>query len=134
MHIVVASANIFRRELSSYILSEAGYTLSEASSIASLMTNLRSHNVALLVLDTQLERDPGLLIGAVRRLSVAPILWLGDHGLLRPLISADSQPSAALGWPYRADELTQQAAALLGRSAALVSYPHETPLPQRLAP
>lgn len=134
MHIVVASANIFRRELSSYVLSEAGYTLSEVTSITSLMHSLRNHKLALIVLDTQLEPDPALLYGAVRRLSSAPILWLGDHGLIWSLISADSQPSAALAWPYRADELTQQVATLLGRSTALLAYSNEVRLSQRLSP
>ncbi|MCG8351128.1 MAG: hypothetical protein MI924_25440, partial [Chloroflexales bacterium] len=51
MPIIVASNNVFRRELSSYILTEAGYTVYEAHNDTVLMNYLQYVQPALVLFD-----------------------------------------------------------------------------------
>jgi DNA-binding response OmpR family regulator len=128
MLIIVASSNIFRRELSSYILGEAGYAIGEARTIEALLQCLRSEAPGLIVLDAQIEdADPGATLRAIRLLSEAPIMWIASGAAAQALRLVDTRPAAFIGWPYRAEELTSEISALLGRArAALVDpNPHE---------
>jgi DNA-binding response OmpR family regulator len=129
MLIVVASANIFRREFSSYILGEAGYEICEARSAEDLMRALRANLPALILIDLQLESaDSGVTLRAVRLLSDAPVLWIADplhhrHLGVRP--AAD-----VITWPFRGDDLSAAVAGLLGRVS---SDPAEIKLRERYA-
>jgi DNA-binding response OmpR family regulator len=122
MLIVVASGNIFRRELSSYILGEAGYELAEARTAADLIAALRIRRAGVVVLDPQLEgADPAAILRAVRLLSEAPILWIADPLRSRPLLMVDERPSAIVSWPFRGDELLAAIASLLARASATLA-------------
>lgn len=122
MQIVVASSNIFRRELSSYILSEAGYTIGEARNVEALLSMLRAGSPQLLIIDSQIDgAEPAHVLRALRHLTAAPILWLAEPGRARPLLMVDSRPGDFITWPYRSDELTHTVAGLLGRSVTALS-------------
>jgi DNA-binding response OmpR family regulator len=117
MLIVVASGNIFRRELTSYILSEAGYAVSEARDVASLLATLGDSAPRAMIVDAQLHGDsPGAALPAIRQWSDIPLLWLAAPE--QPLPSADRRPSDQLAWPYRPESLLERLAALLARAEA----------------
>lgn len=119
MHIVVVSGNIFRREYASYVLSEAGYTIGEARTAEDLLAVLRGRLTAAIVLDLQLDGgDLAATLRAVRLVSAAPILWIGEPQRSRPLLMLDQRPGAIVSWPFRGDELLAAVAALLGRAGA----------------
>jgi DNA-binding response OmpR family regulator len=103
MYVVVASANIFRRELTSFVLGEAGYLVAEANSLHALLDQIGRREPSAIVVDAQIDGEPAAVRAAVRARSAAPILWLADPEQARPLLG-DGR-SAALGWPYLPDEL-----------------------------
>lgn len=116
MFFVVASGNIFRREFASYILSEAGHEVGEARTGESLLAALRERAPVAILLDLQLEGpDPAATLRAVRLLSAASILWIGEQRRTdAPLV--DERPGALVSWPFRSDELLAAVAAVLGRA------------------
>lgn len=119
MRILVASSNIFRRELTSYQLGEAGYAVDEAVDLAALLRSFDVQPAQMIVLDVQLGGDaPGALLDAVRLRSRSPILWIADPTLARPLLMLDLRPADALAWPFTGAELLVRVALLLGRAAA----------------
>jgi len=102
MHIVVASSNIFRRELSGYVLSEAGHQVSEAKDVAALLALLGAASPDIVVADVVLAHgDTGALQRQIGELCAAPILWLAH------VIGGAPSPGGAewLGWPYHPQEL-----------------------------
>jgi two-component system, OmpR family, response regulator len=122
MPIIVASSNVFRRELSSYLLIEAGYTVYEASDSTTLIECLDDVEPELVILDHWLngavEADP---VQQVRQTCSAPILALTT----RAFDAAGSVPFATptddlLIWPYQSDEL-------LSRVASLHRHRHSAP-------
>ncbi|NTU80819.1 MAG: hypothetical protein HGA45_15810 [Chloroflexales bacterium] len=124
IHIIVASSNIFRRELSSFILSEAGFAVQETRTIESLLNLLRADAPSLILLDAQIEgADPGATLRAVRLLSSAPIIWIAEAPQARALLLVDERPADAISWPYRADDLTGAVSALLGRASVALADP-----------
>jgi DNA-binding response OmpR family regulator len=119
MQLIIASGNIFRREFSSYILTEAGYEISEARTAEDLMAFLRSGAHAVIVLDQHLDSgEPAATLRAVRLLSEAPIIWIGDPLRSRPLMMVDPRPAEVIQWPFRGDELLASVVTLLGRNRA----------------
>jgi DNA-binding response OmpR family regulator len=131
MRIVVASGNIFRREFSSYILAEAGYEINEARTAEELMGALRGDSPAALVIDHPLTGgEPAATIRAIRALSEAPIIWIGDPHRMRPLLMIDQRPAQAIQWPFRGEELIAAVVTLSARHAAdLAALAH----PERFA-
>lgn len=114
MVIIVASGNIFRREFASYILSEAGYRIDEVRKAEALLAALRDRPPVAVVLDLQLEgADPAATLRAVRLLSDAPILWMGEPRRTSLLLAADVRPGALVSWPFQGVELLDAVAALL---------------------
>jgi DNA-binding response OmpR family regulator len=109
MCIVVASNNLFRRELSSYVLSEASYHVYEASSSGSLLEVLHTNKPLLIVLDSSLDQATTVLVEQVRTLSNAPILWLHNR-------EAATVEEGALHWPYNPNELLRQVQGLISAS------------------
>lgn len=110
MQIVVASANIFRRELSVYILGEAGHQVSEAYDIVGLLASVQHQPPDLLIIDTLTPgSDIPDLLPRLRAVSPLPILWLAHSG--RDVIAhrvADSYLSDVIAWPYHPEELIHQ--------------------------
>lgn len=124
MRIVIASNNIFRRELSCYILSEAGYRVDESHTIEALLNLLRSHAPTLILLDAQIEDvEPGEILRAVRLLSDAPIIWMTSGSQTSALLRVDNHPADSISWPFRAEELTRTVSSLLGRARATRDRP-----------
>lgn len=114
MLIVVASGNIFRRELSSYILGEAGYEICEARTVEGLLSHLRARRPDLLLIDLQLEAgDPVAIVRAVRHVSAAPIIWITDQLGPRQPPRAEQGQAGLISWPFRGDELAAAVAASL---------------------
>jgi DNA-binding response OmpR family regulator len=118
MLIIVASGNIFRRELTSYILSEAGYAVSEARDVPSLLATLGDSAPQAMIVDAQLHDDsPGAALPAIGQRSDVPLLWLAAPEQA-PLPATDRRPSDQLAWPYRPESLLERLAALLARAEA----------------
>lgn len=124
MRIVIASSNIFRRELACYVLSESGYIVDESHTVEALLTVLRAHTPGLMILDTQLESiEPSEILRAVRLVSDAPIIWMASAPQASALLLADDRPIDVISWPFRAEELTRAVNALLGRARATHDNP-----------
>jgi DNA-binding response OmpR family regulator len=118
MRITVASSNIFRRELTCYMLAEAGYAVDETLHLPGLLESLAAGPPLAIVVDTQLGCEPGHALEAVRLRSQAPILWIAEPPLARPLLMLDKRPADAIAWPYDAAELIERVVLLIGRAAA----------------
>jgi CheY-like chemotaxis protein len=117
MQIVVASGNIFRRELSVFVLSEAGYSVVEVTDTAALIALIDVQAPALIVIDASLAgAEPARLAGQIRSHSAAPLLWITSDAAPTLVASATGQ---SLNWPYHPDDL-------LSRTRSLA---HSRPLP-----
>lgn len=133
MQIVVASANIFRRELSVYLLSEAGHQVGEVYDIVGLLAAVQHHPPDLLMIDTLIPGgDIPDLLPRLRAASQLPILWLAHSGRdMAAHRALDGHPSDVILWPYHPDELIRRVnhLALHGLPAAITVG---TPLHQHI--
>ena len=115
MGIIIASNNLFRLELSAYLLSEAGYTIDEVHSADALLRALDLSSPCLIVLDSQLD-DGGSrsLLGRLQERASSPVLVVGG---LEPsdLQALRERGGDAIGWPYQSDDLVARARALKRR-------------------
>lgn len=110
MQIIVATKNIFRRELTSYTLIEAGHDVREISEHAQLAQYVVREQPALIIADATIAGlDTFLQI--VRQQSMVPVLWLGRDDAPRNVGSGVGY----LDWPYRPDELLSAVIRLGGR-------------------
>lgn len=135
MEIIVASGHLFRRELSSFILSEAGYTVLEASDRTALLQYLERRCPDLLVLDVQLRglNSQDLEHSIQQREQNIPIILLttqrhtngnGKSELAVDVqIDAPSAPGDYITWPYQAEDLLSHVANALQR----VNHPSFSP-------
>jgi DNA-binding response OmpR family regulator len=113
MEIIVASSNLFRRELSSFILSEAGYTVHEATDSTTLFRCLQVLRPDLIVLDTRL--------GGMHTSDIAR--YVRQHGQGVPIVLLTNTTTRSefeagdglLTWPYQAEELLSRVRGLLHR-------------------
>lgn len=127
MEIVVASSNLFRRELSSFILSEAGYVVHEVNDSAALLQCLATTRPALLLIDDSLGgADAVNLAQSLRQRETAiPIIVLtSSSAVLNSVAIAADDGDAHLDWPYQAEELlvhVQQLARSRSNSSPLSS-------------
>lgn len=124
MRIVVASHHLFRRELSSFILSEAGYTVYEACNCQELMHHLMDTPIDMILLD---ERLPGIdqhdMIQSLHQYASLPIIVItngfpslsGMHDEMLSLLSDSVKTSVT--WPYQADDLLSNIESLVHRCA-----------------
>jgi DNA-binding response OmpR family regulator len=131
MPIIVASSNVFRRELSSYLLIEAGYTVYEASDSASLGQYLEAIEPELVILDHWLngtaEADP---VQNVRQRCGAPILALTTRAFdTVGTVPFTTPTDDLLVWPYQSDELLSRVASLHRRRHSATSRDQQRPLP-----
>lgn len=113
MLITVASGNIFRRELASYVLGEAGYQVDEARDLLALVAQLVITQPELLVIDLQLVANEPVLLKTVCVHTSAPLLWIVPAPSARPPSPADERPSDQLVWPFASHELLRRAEQLL---------------------
>ncbi len=103
MNVVVASNNLFRRELSSYILSEAGYDVQDVDTTAALAA---LPEIDLLLIDDHLtQHDSHELHRILDRHDHLAMLYIT---VAEPHDDDDhptAERTAYLAWPYQAEEL-----------------------------
>lgn len=118
MQIIIASANVFRRDLSSSILNEAGYTVAEVRTAAGLFTYLHDACPALIMLDYQLDDiEPSRLLRLLRQQTKVPLVWVTEQIQSMRVIATDQERSAVLAWPYQSDQLLAVVTMLLGQTS-----------------
>ncbi|NJM06306.1 response regulator [Candidatus Gracilibacteria bacterium] len=115
--IIVASSNIFRRELSIFTLAEANYRVREAANLGELLARINQASFALIIVDVQLD---GLnvveLHELLRERTAAPLLWIGPAAMVGELGLSERDPlSGFVGWPYTPEELLLNVAQLSRR-------------------
>jgi DNA-binding response OmpR family regulator len=108
--IIVASGNLFRLELTAYILAEAGYAIREAASAPALSRELAQAPAALLVLDSQLpDEDAWRAVEC----SGVPLLLIANARLPRTTGRLQDTGKFVL-WPYQHDDLLSRVSSLTG--------------------
>ncbi|RRR75757.1 MAG: response regulator [Candidatus Viridilinea halotolerans] len=119
MQIVIASANVFRRDLSSTILNAAGYTCTEVRNVAALFTHLHETQFDLILIDYQIdETEPTRLLKLLRQQTQAPLVWMAEHIQALRLTTLDQGNSLVLAWPFQIEQLLQSVTTLIGQSGA----------------
>ena len=129
MRIVVASGNIFRRELSVFVLSEAGHHVIEVSDAAALLEIAAVTERQILIVDVLLARgDPAGLRRQIDERGRLPVLWM-SHGADPP--DLPSLPADGwVSWPYNPDDLLRHVDLLATAAAPDILL---TPLRQHYA-
>ncbi len=128
MDIIVASSNVFHRELSSFILSEAGYTVHECSDGDGFLRCVTRVQPDMVLLDARISGANSLdLAREVRRQSHVPIMFLTNGVYSVPLPSLRACADDHVVWPYEPENLLAQVHALLYRSGEV------TPAPSKVA-
>lgn len=118
MEIIVASNNLFRRELSSFILSEAGYTVHEVSDSKTLLHCLNRIQPALIVLDARLgEANNGEVARYIRQQedSILIMVLRSTSTSFDKTTTLTMYGDDQLDWPYQAEDLLLHVQSLLGR-------------------
>lgn len=111
MDVLLASAHVFRRELSAYVLSEAGYRVREFTRSDGLLQELRHSSPDLLILDLQLLPEPERTQVRSYASSVQlPVLLLHPNSSY-PLNLVASEQS--IQWPYQQADFLASVEALL---------------------
>lgn len=130
MRIVVASGNIFRRELSVFVLSEAGHHVVDVSDAAALLEIAAVSEQQIMIVDVLLARgDPAGLRRQIGERARVPVLWMSHSPA--DLADLPSLPSDAwVSWPYNPDDLVRQVVHLARAAAPDLLL---TPLRQRYA-
>jgi hypothetical protein len=100
MVILVASNNIFRRELTSYTLIEAGHEIREIFELGQLQPLLGRESPMVIVADISIA-EPDVVLRAVRQYSSAPVIWIGRAARFLSL----DPTFLLLDWPHQPDEL-----------------------------
>jgi len=118
--IIVASSNIFRRELSIFTLAEANYRVREAANLGELLARINQARFSLIIVDVQLD---GLnvveLHELLRERTEAPLLWIGPAVMIGELALMESdQLSSFVGWPYTPEELLRSVVRLCYTASA----------------
>lgn len=118
MQIIVASSNVFHRELSSFILSEAGYSVHEFSDSTTLLEQIAQIQPDLVLLDVRLEGPSSLDVAQqIRQRTAAPIMFLTNGTLSIPIQVLNNYGDAHITWPYQPDDLLAHVHALLDNSS-----------------
>jgi DNA-binding response OmpR family regulator len=92
MDIIIASGNLFCRELSAFILTEAGYTVHEATDSDELLQHMRYYPTSIILLDIRLIQTEPInadrFIGYIQNYPTLPFMLIANEqeGML-PLAS-----------------------------------------------
>ncbi len=128
MEIIVAISNVLRRELSSFLLSEAGYTVYEANDRSMLLRFLDKTHPAMILLDANLNgEDCTELVHHIRQIYPIPIMLLTRGAALCSCNSMALPGDDCLDWPFQADDLLEHVGALTQLSPKNGLSPHHTP-------
>lgn len=115
MEIIVASSNVFCRELSSYILSEAGYTVLEASDSSMLLGYLDDTHPLMVILDMRLVNgDCNDLVKRIENQESMPVMLITSEA--KSVESSQEIPFLcrdSMSWPYQAEDFLTHVRALL---------------------
>lgn len=120
MQIIVASSHLFRRELSSFILSEAGYDVHEVSDSAALRECLQAIQPDLILLDMRLNEidDSDTTELLQHHAQGVPVVVMTSHSTLLDSVSlAAGTPQMHINWPYTADDLLAYVSRVLRRGS-----------------
>ncbi len=99
MNILIASRNVFRLELSAYVLSEAGYCVRECRDDNVLLQELASQPLDLLLIDQQmLQSNDSEQVRLLAQQHQVHILLLTTHKVIQQL-------EEYLVWPYQPQDL-----------------------------
>jgi DNA-binding response OmpR family regulator len=126
MDIIIASSNVFCRELSAYILSEAGYTVHEVNDGTMLMQCLSSNHAELVILDTRLAGVDSMgLARDIQKYWAIPIILLTNGSSSTNQTSPLNQNgNSYLAWPFQAEDLLAQVQKFVRESSSVaVSIP-----------
>lgn len=121
MEIIVASSNLFRRELSSFILSEAGYTVHEANDSYTLLHWLDQTRPSLILLDERLKGSNEVDIAQCIRQhdgSVRIMVLTSSSALIESVQALSTLGDDHLKWPYQAEDLLSHVQTLLHHDAS----------------
>lgn len=115
MKIIVASDNIFRRELSSFILSEAGYSVDEAPTQSALTLEEQGRKPDLLLLDDRLAERPGIeyIVRACEQANIPVLLLIANYRDALLSLGSLLTNHDCLTWPYEAEDLLRHVKAIL---------------------
>lgn len=124
MRIIVASSNVFHRELSSFILSEAGYTIYECSDGATFLQYVNQVQPDMVLLDTRLSGGDTLdFARQARQQSGVPIMFLTNSSFTGALQTLFACGDDYLVWPYQPEDLLAHVDALLHHRPVHVAAP-----------
>lgn len=119
MEIIIASNNLFRRELSSFILSEAGYVVHEVNDEITLRYCLEQNKPDLVLLDDPM---PGIdstdIASYIHQKQAVPVMFITSgftNHFAQPNLGM-RQADDYLLWPYQPEDLLKHVNALLSRS------------------
>ncbi len=130
MNILVASSNLFRRELSSFLLSEAGHIVHEVKDSAALFQHLTRMRPHLILLDARLKGlETDEAANQIKHYAQhTPIMVLTNNSsLLGSVANLVTSGSMQLSWPYDADDLINRVQALSGQMSQ-TARPSTSPL------
>ncbi len=101
VRILVASDNIFRRELLCFQLDEAGYRVYEACDAADAQDIINTVPIHILILDTHLAHSEIVLAAARRASSTPAVIVITDASPTLPLrMPLPTHDCSTLTWPY----------------------------------
>ena len=110
MEVLVASTNVFRRELSAYLLAEAGYRVRECRDNDALLQEVADLPPDLLLVDQQmLQPATSAPLRSLAQEHNVPLLLLVTRSALPP-------SEHYVTWPYQAADLLERVRALHGGS------------------
>jgi DNA-binding response OmpR family regulator len=102
VEVIIASNNVFRLELSAFLLAEAGYTVREVTDSTTLWSMIEEAPPLLVVLDSQLTELSDVLPERLR----VPVLVLSSRKLPSETVQAlRAVGGDYLAWPYQPDDL-----------------------------
>lgn len=116
MHIIVASSNVFYRELSSFILSEAGYAVHECHDAEAILHCIAQFEPDMVLLDVRLiESSSSELMYRIRQHTSVPIMLIINAASKRMLQALASWSDDQVAWPYQPEDLLAHVYSLLHR-------------------
>ncbi len=117
MHIIVASSNVFYRELSSFILSEAGYAVHECQDAEAILHCIAQYQPDMVLLDARLaETSNSELIGCIRQHTGMPVMLI-INAASKSTLKVPAWGDAQVAWPYQPEDLLDHVHALLDRTS-----------------
>lgn len=120
MHIIVASSNVFHRELSSFLLNEAGYIVHEFSDATTLLEQFDAIQPSMILLDVRLDGISIIDVAQqIRQRLAAPIMVMTNGSVTVSLQTLRTHSDSHVVWPFQPDDFLAHVHALLDNRASL---------------